>query len=108
MGIMRRRVILFSLILSMVTAIPSIAAVTTEQSTDAEYIINQGYSTLMAEDVFMEKNRANGKEIETLYDKDSNVLVRGWKAFWGYFDPALDSYDRIHHNIKPSPSFSDL
>ena len=105
---MRRRVILLSLILSAVAIIPATASVTVEQTTDAEYIINQGYSNWMAEDVFMSKNRANGKQIETLYDKDSNTLVRGWRAFWGYFDPALDEYDRIHHNIKPSPSFSDL
>lgn len=108
MGVMRRRVLLLSLVLSAVAFLPSMAAVTVEQTTDAEYMINQGYSNMMAEDVFMEKNRATGRPIETLYSKDSNVLVRGWRAFWGYFDPALESYDRIHHNIKPSPSFSDL
>ena len=87
---------------------PSLASVTVEQSTEPEYIINQGYSELTAEDVFMVKNRVNGTPVEPLYNKDQNSFVKGWKAFWAYIDPSRDEYDRLHHNIQPSPAFSDL
>ena len=107
MGVMERKIILLSTLLA-IAAVPALASVTPEQAVDAEYVMNQGYSQMMAEDLFIVKNRSTGKPIETLYEKDSNKLVRGWKAFWGYFDPAREEYDRIHHNIKPSPSFSDL
>ena len=109
MGVMKRIVFLFSLFLVFsVAAAPSMASVTTEQSTDAEYLINAGYSESSAEDVFVLKNRANGNPIEPLYGKKNNVLVRGWKAFWGYVDPANEQFDRIHHDVHPSPFFSDL
>jgi len=108
MEIMRRRVILLSLILSAIAVIPAMAAVTPEQVTDPEYLLNQGYSQLTAEDVLVLKNRASGRPAETLYDHNNNVMVRAWKAFWGYVDPAREEADRIHHNIKPSPSYSDL
>lgn len=105
---MNRKIILLSLMLSFAAMIPAIAEVTPEQMTDPEYVVNQGYSRLMAEDVYVVKNRATGKPIEPLYNKNQNILIKGWKALWGYIDPANDRYDRIHHNIKPSPSVSDL
>lgn len=105
---MKRRVIVLSLLLSILAVMPSMSAVTTSQYTDAEYLMNAGYSQLAAEDVLVLKNRANGNSPETLYRKDQNGFVRGWKAFWGYIDPARDEFDRIHHNIQPSPAFSDL
>lgn len=104
---MKRNLVLLCLA-AMFAIIPASALVTTEQTTDAEYLMNQGYSQVAAEDVFILKNRATGKPVEPLYSKDQNVLVRGWKAFWGYVDPARDEFDRIHHDIKLSPAFSDL
>lgn len=108
MGNMKRRFILLGLITVAFIAVPAIASVTVEQSTDAEYIINQGYSQLTAEDIFMAKNRAVGAPIEPLYNKNQNILVKSWKAFWAYVDPSRDEFDRLHHNIKPTPSASDL
>jgi hypothetical protein len=109
MDIMKRRFILLSLILSAVALIPASASVTVEQSTDPEYLINSGYSQMAAEDTFILKNRANGKPIEPLYDRnDNNFFVKSWKTFWGYVDPAHEQADKLHHNIKPSPSFTDL
>ena len=108
MGAMKRKIILLGFILSIFAVIPSGASVTVEQSTDPEYVINQGYSQLTAEDIYMMKNRVNGAPIEPLYNKNENVLVKGWKAFWGYVDPGRDEFDRLHHNIKPTPSASDL
>ncbi len=108
MGVMKRRVLFLSLVMSVAVIVPAMASVTVEQVTDPEFVINQGYSQITAEDVSMMKNRNTGKPIETMYDKNENVMVKGWNAFWSYLDPAHERSDRIHHNIKPSNSFSDL
>ena len=106
---MKKRFILSGLALSAMLVLPSMASVTVEQVTEPEFMINQGYSQLSTEDVFVMKNRATGKSIEPLYDKnDNNLFVRGWKSFWGYVDPARDEADRLHHDVKPSPAFTDL
>ena len=98
------------LVLALFTAIcVSVRAeVTPEQLTDPEYMINGGYSEVTAEEVLILKNRANGRPCEPLYEKKQNILVRGWKKFYSYIDPAQDSDERLHHDIKMSPSFSDL
>ena len=49
-----------------------------------------------------------GKPIEPLYEKSQNVLVRGWRKFYAYFDPSIEAPDRIHHDIKLAPSATDL
>ena len=103
-----RKILLLSIALMAFLAVPTMAAVTVEETTDAEYLINAGFSQTLAEDVFMQKNRVNGKSIEPLYDKSQNFVVKGWRKFFGYLDPGQDTYDRLHHDIKMSPSFSDL
>ena len=107
MGAMKRN-LLFGILLSVVLVYPATAGVTVQQSTEPEYLINSGYSEAVAEDVFMEKNRVNGKRIEALYPKATNPFTKFCRAFYGYTDSGIDTYDRIHHNIKLSPSWSDL
>ena len=107
MGAMKRN-LLFAIALMAFITVPAMATVTVEETTDAEYMINAGYSQMMAEDVFMQKNRVAGKPIEPLYEKSQNIFVKGWRRFFAYLDPAMDEPDRIHHDIKPSPSFTDL
>lgn len=107
MGVMRRN-LLFLLLAAAFISAPAKAAVTVEQTTDAEHLINTGYSQALAEDVFMLKNRANGKPIEPLYEKSQNKFVKCWRRFYAYIDPAQDAEDRIHHDIKLSPSVTDL
>ncbi len=99
---------LYLLVLMFLICLSTKAAVTVEETTDAEYLINSGYSQALAEDVFVQKNRTLGNPIEPLYEKSGNVLVKGWKKFFSYLDPAQDTYDRLHHDIKLSPSASDL
>ena len=99
---------LFALIIAIFMIAPSFANVTIEETTDAEHLINSGYSQAVAEDVFVLKNRAAGKPIEPLYEKNDKGLVKTWKKFFSYIDPAQENYDRIHHDIKLSPSPSDL
>ena len=103
-----KRNLLFAIALMAFITVPAMAAVTVEETTDAEYLINAGYSQAVAEDVFMLKNRANGKSIEPLYEKSQNFLVRGWKKFYAYIDPAQEEPDRLHHDVKLSPSNTDL
>ena len=100
--------LLFAVALSILLTLSAKAAVTVEETTDAEYIINSGYSQIMAEDVFVQKTRVNGKPIEPLYEKNQNILVRAWKKLYAYIDPAQELPDNIHHDIKNSPSYSDL
>ena len=104
---MRRNLLLAVALLVFLVA-PVNATMTVEESTDAEYLLNQGYSQLTAEDVFMQKNRVNGQAIEPLYEKSQNKLVRAWRKFYAYIDPSMDEPDRLHHDVKPSPSISDL
>ena len=103
-----KRNLLLAIILSAFVTIPVLASITAEQSTDAEYLINSGYSQAMAEDVFMQKNRSTGKPIEPLYTKKTDGITKVYKWIWGYFDPTIDRADRIHHDIQQSPSFADL
>ena len=107
MGVMKRS-LLFGIFVVALFTLPATASVTVEETTDAEYVINQGYSQAVAEDIFVAKNRANGKPVEPLYDKKQNKLVKFFKGIWAYADPSLDDPDRLHHDIKLSPSYSDL
>ena len=107
MGVMKRS-LFFGLVLCTLMITPAIAAVTVEESTDAEYLINGGFSQALVEDVFVLKNRANGKPIEPLYEKSQNGFVKAWRKLNAYMDPALDEPDRLHHDIKMSPHYSDL
>ena len=103
-----KRTLFLAIILSAFVTIPAMATMSVEQSTDAEYLINSGYSQATAEDVFMEKNRASGKPVEPLYTKKTDGITKVYKWIWSYFDPAIDRADRLHHDIQQSPSFADL
>lgn len=107
MGIMKKALLL-GLIITLAGFLPTFAAVTPEQTTDAEYIINSGYSQAMAEEVFVNKNRNVGAPIEPLYEKSQNRFVRAWRTFYAYIDPAVENVDKIHHDIKQSPHYLDL
>ena len=97
------------MILGVLITIPANSAVTVEETTDAEYLINSGYSQVVAEDVFIQKNRAKGKPVEPLYEKSQNKFVKACKKLHAYIDPAIDVPDeRLHHDIRLSPSPADL
>ena len=84
------------------------AEVTVEQSTDPAYLINAGYSEALAEEVMILKNRVHGQPCEPLYEKNNNKFVSVLKKFYNYIDPAQDGDVRYHHDIKMSPSYTDL
>ncbi len=107
MGVMKRNLFIV-LALFMAVSISANAAVTPEQLTDPEYVINSGFSEATAEEIMIMKNRVDGKPCEPLYDKKQNKAVRWLKKFYAGIDPAIDSEERLHHDIKQSPSFTDL
>ena len=106
MGVMRRNLLFLALFAAF--CIQANATVTVREATEPDYVINSGYSEATAEDVFVQKNRANGKPAEPLYNKKQNVVVKFIKGFYSYVDPGLDESDRIHHDIKRNPSYTDL
>lgn len=107
MGVMRRNLLLALALLSL-TSIQVNAAVTVEQMTEPDYIINSGYSESTAEEILLLKHRVNGQPAEPVYD-NHNKFVRFCRNVWGNFiDPAQDNDERIHHNIHMSSSPRDL
>lgn len=105
MGAMKRSIFLvFALLMFSVSAN---AAVTVEQTTEPDYIINSGYSEATAEEILMLKNRVNGQPAEPIYERSHNKFVRFCRNIYGYLDPAQDTDERIHHDIHMSPSMKD-
>ena len=107
MGVMRRNLFL---VLALFTAlcISARADFTPAQQTDAEYLINNGYSEATAEQVLILKNRYAGEPCEPLYEKKHNKFVRFLQNCYSYLDPSIDNEERYHHDIHQSPSVRDL
>ena len=107
MGVMKRSLLVFAIIFAF--GIPANAAITTEQMTDPGYVINNGYSEALAEEIIISKNRNVGKPVEPLYEsKHQNKFVRFCRNLYGYIDPSIDTEQRYHHDIQMSPSWKDL
>ncbi len=106
MDIMKRNLLITALFAAL--CIQANAAITVEQTTNPEYLINSGYSEVTAEEVLILKNRAAGKPIEPLYEQKNNKFVRFFRNIFGYIDPAQDTDERLHHDIHVSPSWKDL
>lgn len=107
MGVMKRNLLLITAI-CLAFSLRASASITPEQASDPEYLINSGFSEMAAEEVEVMKNRTAGKPVEPLYDKSHNKFVRFWRNIYGYIDPAVDTDERLHHDIHPSPSWRDL
>lgn len=107
MGVMRRNLFL---VLALFTAlcISAKADITPAQQTSPEYLINNGYSEAVAEQALIQKNRIAGEPCEPLYEQKHNKFVRFMKSCYSYIDPAQDNIERYHHDIKMSPSHTDL
>jgi hypothetical protein len=107
MGVMKKNLILAAALFTF-ACVQSNAAITVEQMTEPDYVINNGYSEATAEEVMLIKNRANGKPSEPAYLKSKNKFVRFCRNMYGYLDPAQDTDERIHHDVHMSPNFRDL
>ena len=106
MGAMKRSLLILSV--AVLFCVPAHAAVTVEQMTDADYVINNGYSETTAEEILISKNRNVGKPVEPLYPEKQTKFRRFCKNIYGYLDPSWDTEERYHHDINPSPNWRDL
>ena len=104
---MKKRLLLTLALVSLV-CISVMADITPQEAASPEYLINYGYSEATAEQVMIQKNRIEGKPCEPLYEKNHNKFVRFLKNCYSYIDPAVDSEERYHHDIKLSPHYTDL
>ena len=101
------------LIASMVVFIPlgAYSAVTVDQATSRDYILNQGFSEDTYEIITVEKNRGVGKEYYTAAertDRNMNPVLRFFRKFYAYTDPGAQDFSFYHHNNVPVPSYTDL
>lgn len=94
----------FILLLAFVLMItPAMAYDITEETTTPEYLINHGYSAVTADQVQLEKARAENREYKTLkYRK-----WPWWKKVWAYIDLGVDDETLLQHDIKPYQSVTD-
>ena len=106
MGIMKRNLLLVTALFTF-ACVQANAAITVEQMTEPDYIINNGYSEATAEEIMLIKNRANGKPAEPLFERKYNKFVRFCRNVYGYIDPASDTDERIHHDIHMSTNSKD-
>lgn len=106
MDVMRK--LLSILALFTFVAVQANATTTVEQLTEPDFVINNGYSEAMAEEIAIMKNRTAGKPAEPLYEKKRSRFVRFCRNVYGYLDPAQDTDERIHHDVHMSPNVRDL
>jgi hypothetical protein len=107
MGVMKRNLLLVLAVFAF-TCIQSNAAITVEQMTEPDYVINNGYSEATAEAVMLVKSRAKGQPAEPIYERGHNKFVRFCRNVMGYLDPAQSTDETIHHDIHMSPNVRDL
>ena len=108
MDVMRKNLLLVLALFTTAVCLQANAAMTVEQQTEPDYVINNGYSEATAEEIVIMKNRIAGKPAEPLYEKNQNRFIRFCRNLYGYIDPATDTDERIHHDIHMSPNYKDL
>ena len=106
MSVMKK--IFFVLALLAIVNVGANAAITTAEQTEAENLINAGFSESFAEDVLIEKNRALAEPCEPLYEQKHNKFVRFVLNVYSYIDPSQENSNKYHHNTKMYPSYTDL
>ena len=101
------------LLLAMLATIPATAqaAISVDQATTPEVLINNGFSKQTADIVNVGKARATGRayytDAEKAYQKQ-NKFVKFWRKLYVYTDPAAEDYSFYHHDTKTTPSYTDL
>lgn len=104
-----KKLLLFAIAVSI--PVMAQAAVSVDQATSTEQMLNHGFSQQTADIVNVSKARATGQEYytndEKAYNKQ-NKFVRFWRKLYVYADPAAEDYSYYHHNTDTSPSYTDL
>ncbi|MBQ8668724.1 hypothetical protein IJ472_03010 [bacterium] len=101
------------LLIAIAATIPAMAqaAVSVDQATQTEVLLNNGFSKQTADMVNISKSRATGREYysddERAFQKQ-NKFVRFWRKLYVYADPAAEDYSYYHHSTDTTPSYTDL
>ena len=101
----------FFLLAAALIALPVMATLTVEESTDPAYLYGHGHSQDAVDVVQMSKANVYGETyVPTEQAKYGNAIapVRWIRKIFMYFDPALENGEFMQHDIKSSPNVSDL
>ena len=86
------------------------AEVSPDEYLDPSYMMNGGYSELMAADAIIHQSRANGVPAMNIEEKayHRKPFINAVRKVFIYLDPALEDDYRYHHDIKLTPQYNDL
>lgn len=107
---MKNKLLLGALILS-ISANCAFAYITVQETTDARFMKNNGYSDQTVEMINVSKSRASGAEYFTpqeIKEKKENKFVHFWRKWYTYMDPAAEDHSIYHHDSKATPVSSDF
>ena len=101
------------LLIAIAATIPAMAqaAISVDQVTNKEVMINNGYSQQTVDIVNVGKARATGQEYYTADEKayqKQNKFLKFWRKLYVYTDPAAEDYSFYHHQTTTTPSYTDL
>jgi hypothetical protein len=103
--------VLLLVIVSVAIQAQSSASVSVDQTTSPAVLKNNGYSSQTADMVNISKARANNQEYYTADEQEfqnEGKMLKFWRKFYVYADPAAEDYSFYHHDTKTTPSYTDL
>lgn len=99
------------LILTAFVSIPAFAELTIEDTTNPEYLKNNGFSSAFTITVDKVKAQANGEPLTEPVEKEeyNEPFKKFVRRVFMYLDPSLDDHSFMNdHDIHTSPSIHDL
>lgn len=106
---MKKRLLILTL--TTLCILPACAELTVKDSTNPEFMKNQGYSSALVKTTQKTIARANGEPLTEPIEKEyyNQPVVKAVRRFFMYIDPSYDDHSFVNdHNIKTSPSYDDL
>lgn len=82
-----------------------------QEMCEPQYLINNGYSTEMAEMVNYQKSRSMAEEVNSIKPvprSKRNKFALFWRRCLEYIDPALDDDSFYKHDIITEPKVEDF
>ncbi len=102
---------LLTLILTALCVLPAYAELTVKDTTNPDFMKNQGYSSSLVQTTQKTMARANGEPLTEPIEKEyyNQPVIKAVRRFFMYIDPAYDDHSFVNdYNIKTSPSYDDL
>ena len=102
--------VLFILSFGSQSAVPAAAELTVDDTASDAYLRNHGYSQSTINVVNKAKAQVNGEPMTEPVEKEyyNQPLVKWFRKFVMYVDPALDDHSFMNHEIHTAPSYEDL